>query len=327
MVARYLEINKPQDPTIRDFKETGYKYKMMRDDNEAANKLDEKEKQNYQSLQYFKELLKYKNIEEIKNKNEHYGYLLTALLTLQPPLRSDFYTSCRFSNGESMEKNKNYLIIQKTKDFTKLFFNVGSDKVSNSNIYKTKPDLNIIEIENNDLINIILKSYELYPRVYLFQNDNGEPYTGSTVLKFLKKFTHVKGLNINMMRSIYITDTYNANKLTYKQKENLAHKMRHSVNTQAKNYFKLIEEDEKPTAADEIINTLKKELTILRVENNKLKDENDELKKLTQLTKDTPEYNKKRRDIIYNGNKGKKVKYTTLEKYNIKYDETTKKYY
>jgi len=129
------------------------------------------------------------------------------------------------------------------------------------------------------------------------------------------------------MRSIYITDTYNNNKLNYKQKEDLAHKMRHSVATAAKTYFKLIERDDNPTQKDETLDTLKQEIELLRIENNKLKAENEELNNLRVLNKDSPEFKKKRRDIIYNGNNGKKVKDTTLNTYDIKFDETTKKYY
>ena len=75
MVARYLEINKPKDTSRRYFKEAGYKYKTQRQDKEAENKMNEKEKENYQSSLYFKELLKQKSLDNINNKYEHYGYL------------------------------------------------------------------------------------------------------------------------------------------------------------------------------------------------------------------------------------------------------------
>jgi len=228
MVARYLELNKPNDTSITDFKNAGYKFKTTRQDKEGENQLDTKEQNNYQTLLYFEELLKQKTIESTKDKAVYYGYLITALTTLQPPLRTDFYTSCKFSDGKGIHDGNNYLVIQKTKDFTRLFYKVGNDKVSNSKYYKTKPNLDVIEIENKELINIILNSYEMYKRTYVFENINGQPLKPETLLQYLKTYTNIKGLTVNMMRRIYITTQYDK-RISYKDKENLAHQMRHSI--------------------------------------------------------------------------------------------------
>ena len=325
MVARYLELNKPNDTSITDFKNAGYKFKTTRQDKEGENQLDTKEQNNYQSLLYFEELLKQKTIESTKDKAAYYGYLITALTTLQPPLRTDFYTSCKFSDGKEIHDGGNYLVIQKTKDFTRLFYKVGNDKVSNSKYYKTKPNLDVIEIENKELVNIILKSYEMYKRAYLFENNNGQPIKPDTLLQYLKTYTNIKGLTVNMMRSIYITTQYNK-RISYKDKENLAHKMRHSILTASKNYFKLTEDD-KPTNENEEIEQFKKEIELLRIENNKLKVENENLKQMNEPDKNTSDFKKKRRDVIlYANKKGSTIKEDTLNKYDIKYDETTKKY-
>ena len=296
MVARYLEINKPTDTSIPDFKNAGYKYKTIRHGTEGENKLDVKEQNNYQSLLYFEELLKQK-IEDIKDKPTHYGYLITALLTYQPPLRSDFYTSCKFSDGKDIYDGGNYLVIQRTKDFTRLFYKINKDKVSNSKYYKNKPELSVIEIENKELINIILKSYEMYERTYLFQN-NTAPIKQETLLKYLKKFTNIPGLTVNMMRSIYITNQYNK-RISFKEKEILANQMRNSVLTASKNYFKLTEDD-KPLNRDEEMDKLKEEIELLKIENNRLKVENENLQ---GLDKNTSEYKKRRRDLLLYYNK------------------------
>jgi len=325
MVARYLELNKPNDTSITDFKNAGYKFKTTRQDKEGENQLDTKEQNNYQSLLYFEELLKQKTIESTKDKAAYYGYLITALTTLQPPLRTDFYTSCKFSDGKGINDGDNYLVIQKTKVFTRLFYKVGNDKVSNSKYYKTKPNLDVIEIENKELINIILNSYEMYKRTYVFENNNGQPLKPETLLQYLKTYTNIKGLTINMMRSIYITTQYNK-RISFKQKEELAHKMRHSILTASKNYFKLTEDD-KPTNVNEEIEQLKKEIELLKIENNKLKVENENIKQLHEPDINSSDFKKKRRDIIlYANKKGTTIKDSTLEKYNIKFDETTKKY-
>jgi len=57
MVARYLEINKPSDASISDFKNAGHKYKVSRQDKEGENQLDIKEQASYQNLKYFEVLL------------------------------------------------------------------------------------------------------------------------------------------------------------------------------------------------------------------------------------------------------------------------------
>ena len=61
MVAGYLELNKPNDTSIIDFKNARYKFKTTRQDKEGENQLDTKEQNNYQTLLYFEELLKQKN--------------------------------------------------------------------------------------------------------------------------------------------------------------------------------------------------------------------------------------------------------------------------
>ena len=102
--------------------------------------------------------------------------------------------------------------------------------------------------------------------------------------------------------------------------------MRHSILTASKNYFKLTEDD-KPTNENEEIEQFKKEIELLRIENNKLKVENENLKQMNEPDKNTSDFKKKRRDVIlYANKKGSTIKEDTLNKYDIKYDETTKKY-
>ena len=166
----------------------------------------------------------------------------------------------------------------------------------------------------------------MYKRAYLFENNNGQPIKPDTLLQYLKTYTNIKGLTVNMMRSIYITTQYNK-RISYKDKEILAHQMRHSILTASKNYFKLTEDD-KPTNVNEEIEQLKKEIELLKIENNKLKVENENIKQLHEPNINSSEFKKKRRDIIlYANKKGTTIKDNTLDKYNIKYDETTKTYY
>ena len=117
------------------------------------------------------------------------------------------------------------------------------------------------------------------------------------------------------MRSSYINWFYDNNR-TLKSREILANQMRHSVETAQRNYRKVIEEKpiEKPVEVDQ----LKLENEVL---NNKL------LNCETENKLNDVQYNKRRRDIIYKVNiKGVQPKESTLNKYNIKYDDNQNKY-
>ena len=117
-----------------------------------------------------------------------------------------------------------------------------------------------------------------YPRTYLFQYKT-KALGDISLIKYLRSITKLPKINIDIMRSIYITNFYNNNK-SLKSKQELAQKMRHSVATAEKNYFKIIA----PTKTNEDTN---KELESLRQENDKFKAEIYELKqKLLQLQPD-----------------------------------------
>ena len=55
------------------------------------------------------------------------------------------------------------------------------------------------------------------------------------LLSMLRKITNINKLNINMMRSIYVTQFYKSN-INYNSKIELANKMRHSAETAAIHY-------------------------------------------------------------------------------------------
>lgn len=246
MVARYLDINKPNDPNIKDFKQMGYEYKIKRDEIEGRNELDEQEKEAYRSLDFFKKKIKEKDIKNLNDTNRHYGYLITALLSLAPPLRTSFYNSCIIVRGESapQDKSKNYILINKTEKNLNIYYIVNDDKVSNTKYYSSRPELSKIEIQDMELKNIIMESIKMKPRTYLFESASGAQMKDTTITKYLRDFTGVDKLTINIMRSIVITNFYNKVNTSYNDKTDLANAMRNSVTTQQKNYKKIIKEDE-----------------------------------------------------------------------------------
>lgn len=318
-VARWLELNKPTDNFIKQFKELGYKLKVKRDKQEGENQPDKKELENIQPFEYFINILNDIKPDEIITRQKHYEYLILALLTLQPPIRTSFYISAKITNTlKNLSSSENYIYIKNDQ----AFYIVNKDKVSNTKKYNSKAELNYIDITDKRLIQILNNSILKFNREYLFESNQKGTIKQETLLKYLRNITNLKAINIDMMRAIYITNFYKDNK-TYKAREELSLKMRHSVPTAMKNYLKI----------NNTLNDENEELKQVKDENIKLtiriKELEKELNQLkAQAATDEKIINKKRQDIIYKANiKNVKPKEDTLNKYNIKYNETNKLYY
>ena len=176
-------------------------------------------------------------------------------------------------------------------------------------------DLSKINILDENLIELICKSYEQYPRTYLFELNN-KSITEGTYLSWLRSITRVEYINNDRMRSSFINWFYDNNKDLGKR-EKLSTDMRHSVMTAQRNYLKVDSLENKEQKENNIVN--------LQIENIKLKDQINNLKELKE-TDDTL-LNKRKRDIIYNLNIKKRTpRQSTLNKYNIIYDDKLKKY-
>ena len=184
------------------------------------------------------------------------------MLVLAPPLRPDYYLTCKFIFNEKENNHiNNYIWITK-RGKLKVNYIVNQDKVSKTKVYNMNKKLSTISIENDKLVKLINESYKKYPRNYLLEIDD-KPITHATFLDWLRKITE----------------------------ENLT---------------------EKP------VEELKLENEIL---NNKLTNCESE-NKLTDA-----KYNKRRRDIIFKvNNKGVTPKESTLDNYNIIYDDIKEKY-
>ena len=70
-IARYLEINKPEDTFIDQFKQKGWDLKQQIEKIEGQNKLDAKEELYYRDYSYFVEILKSISYNELATKTEH----------------------------------------------------------------------------------------------------------------------------------------------------------------------------------------------------------------------------------------------------------------
>ena len=319
MVARYLFNKNNNDKYHMHFSQSGYNLLQEKEKLEKSNQMDNKEKENLKSIEYLNNCLEQHKNKENENIREHYKHLLLMMLIKQPPLRTSFYSSAKFLRlYTNNDKTTNYIYITK-KGKLKIYYIVNHDKASNYKIYNMNKNLSKIKLENNELVEFIYNSFTKYPRNYLFEI-NQKPITEVTLLKYLRDITNTPLINFDMIRSAYVTNFYEDNK-TFDTREKLALEMRHSVNTASKNYLKVSNEKPK-TAEEQLINlnkiVIKLNSEVIEYKNKLLAYENND--------EDIKKFNKRRNDIIYLLNNGKKSKTETINKYNIKYDDQTKKY-
>ena len=236
-ISKFLQINDPNNKNIDYIKNLGYELKLKVEEADAENQLDEKEQENYRDQDFFMKILN--DIEPSKlSKTEHFKYLLLALMVWQPTLRTNYYHTAIFidSLAKVKDNNENYIFLDK--EANKAAYIVQKDKVSNTTIYRIYSHLNNIEISDSKLKTLLFNSFQQYPRKYLFEI-NEHPVTSNTILNYLRSITRVDKINVDIMRSSYITNYYK-NNLSYRSRDLLAKKMRHSVNTAIVSYNKIL---------------------------------------------------------------------------------------
>ena len=342
VIARFYEVNKINDTFISTFKQQGYNLKKKREQTDGDNQLDEKEQKGYVKYNELVALVDNIKYSEITTRREHMKYLFLKLL-LYNPLRTSFYYTAKFSNGAT-DDNQNYVVLfGKIKKMATL--HIGRDKVSNTKKFNNNEDLKNIAITDNNLIDLIYKSLSKYPRDYLIEVEQNKPVTDNTILKFLRELTGNQLINIDMVRSAYITHHYTAKNLTFNDKSDLANRMRHSTTTANLRYYKHLETDPNNKTDTQLINK-NNELEAQNVQLKKqLEEANEKLKKYeeilnkskepskktineTKLKEDPAILRKKRIDYIYklNVRKLKKPNELLLKLYGIKLNEATGKY-
>jgi len=322
MIARYLH-NKGDKRYSKLYSTKGYEYMQKNRAKEDQNQQDEKEKINYRSHDFFINLINSIDQTKIETKKEHMKYLLLNILVYQPPLRSNFYLTAKFLRRKiDNDKKNNYVWINRRGQL-KINFIVNKDKASNYKIYNLNKNLNYIPIEDKNLTKLINESFQKYPRTYLLEN-NEKAISQNTLLNWLREITGIEGLNVDIMRSSYITWFYEHNQ-TMQKKTKLAHQMRHSVDTAQRNYLKVFD-NEHDENNDPVELKNKNEELLLEIAKLQRLIKETPLKENNIKNEDTKLYKKRRSDIIYRLNKGTKPREQTLKKYNIKYDDEQKKY-
>ena len=309
MIARWLLIHNSEKYSKR-YSQAGFHMKKDIEKIENNNEKDLKEKEAMKDYTYFISILDNIDYKIITNYEEHQSYLLLSLLILQPPVRTSFYTSCKIIRSKK-DNNKinNFLLLSKRGKNSGKFI-INHDKASNYKSFHMNEELSKIIIEDTKLIELLHYSYEKFPRTYLFEKNNNK-LSDQQLLMLLRRITNIDKININMMRSIYVSRIYKKN-INYNSKIELANKMRHSAETAAIHYNK-INESEFNNNNDELIVQLQQEII-------KLKNEISELKAKNIDITDSKLYNKRKSDILYliKSGKGESVKQSTRDKYNIK---------
>jgi hypothetical protein len=153
--------------------------------------------------------------------------LIVSLYGLMPPLRADFNAVVVFKTKPKTKtvEDKNYIVLNKNKKNGVLYLNE----------YKTSKTYGQIERHfGSDLYQEIMDSMELNPRTFLFETRNGDPYDANTFQKYVNrrlKTIYGKPLTISLIRHSFI-NTMDFNRMSIREKEDLAREMGHSVSTQ-----------------------------------------------------------------------------------------------
>ena len=109
MVAKYLRAsNYPKYSKL--YSQKGYDLMIENRKKESTNKQDPKEIENYRSHEFLLNVIDNIKPEDITTKKKHLQFLLLNLLVLQPPVRTDFYVSCKFIFTEKENDHKNNFI-------------------------------------------------------------------------------------------------------------------------------------------------------------------------------------------------------------------------
>ena len=223
-VAKWLTIHHPDMKIIEEYRERGHRLKEEREEQEGENVLDAREIENMKPRKYYLEILKKIDPTKIKTRVEHMKYLLLSLLVKQPPVRTSFYSSAQIvTNQSAIKDDQNYIWLRRSGASDKADYVVNVDKVSGTKAWSDYGDA-FIEVTDPALIKLIYDSHKKYPRRYLIEETKNQKVNDSTILKWLRDITDIKGLTVDMLRSSYITDYYEKNK-TFKARKELAGKM------------------------------------------------------------------------------------------------------
>ena len=210
-------------PSLKETEKKHYhewysEFKKIHDQIEDRYKLNEPSLKQKEAYVPYKEIIA-KRDTLAKGSKER---LLLALYTYLPPLRSDFNKVYIYSKAQKTYEHDNYILLFDTPPVLVL------------NEFKTKKTDTYVKILPDDLIKEINESLKQYPREWLFIDRSKNPYNSGSFTKWINrtlKSLFGKALTISLIRHSFINNL-DFNKLTVKEKEEIAKDMAHTVDTQ-----------------------------------------------------------------------------------------------
>ncbi len=149
------------------------------------------------------------------------------ILDDNPPLRNDYTMKVigksDYDKLSDKEKNDNNYLVVKSRN--NKFFSLGE--------YKTDKKYGLKKIDVGSKLNSVLNIWLKYNKSgYLLLNSKGDPMNANSLTKYLNKVFEPTGKKISstMIRHIFISEKIGGP--TLKEKQEIADKMGHSVNTQ-----------------------------------------------------------------------------------------------
>lgn len=226
VLTKYLKLG--NSPLWKTYSAKSTEYDNKAKEHSKEQVFDEHEQQNWVSQDTIvKTRDGYKNYQNIKDM---FAYLILSLYTYQPPIRSDYANMQLFKGSvEKVPEDKQNYFVRDKGGYTII---INQDKVSGR---KKGTEIQLTE----DLTDIIDNSLKFYPRTYLLsqQRDPNKPLNYRALINILYQVFYPKRPGIDVLRSSYITNFYASNP-NLKAREAVANLMRHSVNTQDREYYK-----------------------------------------------------------------------------------------
>ena len=204
-----------------------------RQDESMSQELLPRRIDNYVSLEdVIKRREYYKNLFERDKHNakNNLSWVLLSLYTMQPPLRQD-YKDMQIVDVLPKNKKENYL----WRKGIEYYIVIRKDKVVKSH--------GAAQFELSDqLNNVINESLEAFPRKYILstQRDGSKPIQKKGFESLLRQCFPGKHVNVDILRSAYVTYFYNDPRINLKMKHELANKMRQSASVAEREYRKLM---------------------------------------------------------------------------------------
>jgi hypothetical protein len=255
-----------------------------KEDNQAT---ENKEVENWKTQD---EIIRWRDEQKDKyeatgDKTAYNRYVLLAMTTLQPPLRNDFYCTCKWlSNPKDDNGTDNYVLLQTKRGKKSGMYIVNNDKVTNKAPQYKSPSYKHLPIESDELVDILFKFKEAQERTYIFETMDNKQYSNETIYQVLL-YRPFK-LNFHILRSSYITAVYIKYPNDNRVQKKLAKQMRHDREMAMTKYYKKSElykqREEAIEDAVEIVDTDEKQNMIQQIYS---KLTNEEIMFLSKLIK------------------------------------------